>query len=39
MIVGFEYGGDVVIWITLMCIGALLWEINKKITLLKEMAK
>ena len=31
MIIGFESGGEGLIWITLMTIGALLWEINKNI--------
>ena len=31
MIAGFVTGGQFLIWLTLMVIGALLWEINKKL--------
>lgn len=30
MIQGFESHGQLIIWLTLMVIGALLWEINKR---------
>ncbi len=39
MITGFATGGQAIIWVTLMMIGALLWEINKKMSYKEQGAK